>query len=85
MKWNSGGASRTIAKLLVRTTLPHFRETKLVQNGDNLSRLQDRDISHVSSDGDVLHPNELRLENWFAIFQEHGNDFSQVDVQFIKR
>lgn len=65
-----------MAKLFVRTTLPHFDETKLAQDGDDLGRLQHRDITHVSRDGDVLYPDELGFENWIAILQEHGNDFS---------
>jgi hypothetical protein len=56
----------------------HFDKAKLVQDGDNLGGLQDRDISHRSRDSDVLQSDELRLQSWFAIFQEQGNDFSRL-------
>lgn len=84
MKGNCSRAPGTVTKLLVRTTLPDFDETKVAQDGQDLSRLQNWDISHGSRDGDVLHPNKFRFEDGFAIFQEHGNDFSQVGVQLIK-
>lgn len=76
MKGNRGRASGTMAKLLVRITLPYFDETELAQDYDDLARLQDRDIAHVSRDGNVLHPDKLGFENWIAILQQHGNDFS---------
>ena len=65
-----------MTKLLVRTTLPHFDEAELAQDGYDLGRLQDWDITHASRDGDVLHPDELGFENWVAILQKHGNDFA---------
>ncbi|MEP6678905.1 MAG: hypothetical protein ABJB78_06370, partial [Betaproteobacteria bacterium] len=35
--------------------------------------------------GDVLRSNEFRFEDRLAILQGHGNDFSQIGVQHVKR
>ena len=59
MKGNRCRASGIVAELLVRTTLAHFKETQLEQDRDHLGRLENRDVSHSSRDGYVLHPDEL--------------------------
>jgi len=47
MKRHGGASSSTITKLLVGTTLPDLRETKLEENGDDLRRLENWDVAHA--------------------------------------
>ena len=47
MKRHGGTSSSTVTKLLVRTTLPDLRETKLEENGDDLCRLENWDVAHA--------------------------------------
>jgi hypothetical protein len=59
VKWNSAAMSGTVAKLLVGSTLAHLDESQLVQDRDDFSRFPYRDVSHVSRDRNVLHPDKL--------------------------
>jgi hypothetical protein len=71
VKRDSCGATSTVAKLLVRTTLPHFNKAQPSQNRHYFGGLKDRNITHDSSDGDVLHPDKFRFENRIAVFEKH--------------
>ena len=51
--------ARTVTKLFVRTTLPHFDETEPAQNRYDIGRLENRNGAHDSGDCDVLHPDKL--------------------------
>lgn len=50
-----------ISKLLVRTSLTDFRKTECSENGDDLTRLKNRDVTHRLRNCDILHANKLRL------------------------
>jgi len=71
VKRNRRVAPRAIAKLLVRTTLPHFNEAQSTQNRYDFGGLENRNISHDSGDCDVLHSDKLRFKNGIAIFKKH--------------
>ena len=47
MKRHRGTSSSTVTKLLMRTTLPDLRETKLEENGDDLYRFENGDVAHA--------------------------------------
>lgn len=47
MKRHRGTSSSTVTKLLVRTTLPDLRETKLEENRDDLYRFENGDVAHA--------------------------------------
>jgi hypothetical protein len=85
MEWNRCAASRGIAELLVRPALADFGETEFDENGDDFIGLEDRNIAHGLRDGDVLNPDEFGLQHRFAVFQQHGDDFVQVMIDFIQR
>jgi hypothetical protein len=46
MEGDGGCPAVCVSELLVGTLLAHLFETELLQNLDDLSRLQNRDISH---------------------------------------
>jgi hypothetical protein len=50
-----------VAELLMRTTLPYFREPVLLKKLYNLARLKNWDGSHASCNLDLPHADELRL------------------------
>ena len=85
MKRNGRSSACAIAKLLVRTALPHLNEAKLQQYCDDFGWLENGNIAHDLRDGNVLNPHKLRLELRLAVFEEHGNDFAKILVQFVKR
>lgn len=85
VKRNRRAAPGTVAKLLMRTTLSHVHKAQPPQNGSDFGRLQNRSVPHVSSNADILYAHELRLEFGFAILQQHGNDFLEVEDEFIER
>jgi hypothetical protein len=73
-----------VAKLLVRSALADFRESKALENCNNFSSLEGGDVSHGSGHGDCLDPNKPNLDLGFAILQQHGDDFLQVAIQFVQ-
>jgi hypothetical protein len=85
VKRNRRAAPGTVAKLLMRTTLSHVHKAQPPQNGSDFGRLQNWNVPHVSSNADVLYAHELRLEFGLAILQQHGNDFLEVEDEFIER
>jgi len=85
MKWNGSAASGGIAKLLVGSALPHFGKAQLSKDGDYLRRLEYWDISHGSSNGDVLYSDKFRFEDGVAILQQHRYHFAKIGIQLIER
>jgi hypothetical protein len=71
VKRHSCTATRVITKLLVRTTLPHFAEAQFAQDRYDFGRLENRDVTHDSGDGNVLYPDKLRFENRVAVLEQH--------------
>jgi hypothetical protein len=68
----------------MRTTLANFGETERDENGNDLTRLENRDVTHRSRNCDVVDPDKLRLQVWLAIFEKHGYDFLEVVIQLIE-
>lgn len=62
-----------------------FDEAEFGENGDYFIGLEDGNIAHGSSDGDVVNTDKLGLQPGFAIFQKHWNYVVQVVVEFIQR
>lgn len=62
-----------------------FDEAEFNENSDYFIGLENGNIAHDSSDGDVLNPDKLGLQHGFAIFQKHCNNIVQVVVDFIQR
>ncbi|OGS80352.1 MAG: hypothetical protein A2Z94_05220 [Gallionellales bacterium GWA2_55_18] len=62
-----------------------FSEAEFDKNGDDFIGLEDGDIAHGSSDGDVLNPDKLGFQHRFAILQKHCNDIVQVVIDLIQR
>jgi len=64
--------------------LTNFGEAEFDKDGDNFAGFEDGNITHESSDGDVLNPNKLRLQHRFAVLKKHGNDIVQVVIDLIQ-
>ena len=84
MERESGRATSAVAKLLVRTALPHLNKTRPSQDRCYFGGLENRNIAHDSGHGDVLHPDKFRFENRISVFEKHRNDLAKVGVQFVK-
>ena len=68
MKRNRRASAPRVAKLFVGAALANFDETKSGKKCSNFVRFEDGNISHGSTDGDVLNPNKLRLQHRLAVF-----------------
>ena len=55
------------------------------QNSDDFRGLENRDIAHESSDGNVVNSDELRLELRFSILQKHADDFLKIAIELAGR
>lgn len=62
-----------------------FGETEFDEDADDFIGFEDGNVTHDSSDGDVLDPDKLGLQYGFTIFQKHCNNIVQVVVDFIQR
>jgi len=85
MERNRCASACGIAEWFVRSALADFDEAEFDENGDDFIWLENGNIAHDLSDGDVLNPDELGLQNGFAILQQHRNNLVQVMVDFIQR
>ena len=85
VKWDRRATTSPIAKLLVRAALPDFGKTKFKKNGDYFTGLENGNIAHDSCNGDVLNPHELRLHDGLPVFEQHGDDFLKIMIEFIQR
>ncbi len=65
--------------------MANFCETEFGENGNDFIRLENGNMAHGLSDGDVLNPDKLRLQHRFAVLQKHCNHILQVVVHFIQR
>ena len=50
-----------VSILLMRTALANFRETERDENSNDLTRLENRDVTHRLRNGDVVDTDKLRL------------------------
>ena len=74
MKGNCSPATVRMAVLLVGPALTNLCEPMFSQKRFNLTGLQNRWPRQLS-DPDRLHPNELRLQRWLSILEQHSEDF----------
>ena len=54
MKGHCGASALYVSKLLMRTTLANFRETKRNENSDDFAWFENGDVSHRLRNGYVL-------------------------------
>ena len=81
-----GGASPVgVDEPLVGPALAHFAKTERGQDGDDLTRSENRQGWHDRSDPDGLRPDELSLNRRLALLEDEGNDFGEVGVEFVQR
>ena len=73
-------------ELLVRSLLASLTKTKLLQNRDDLSRLQYRNVAHLRDPHcNRLDAYELCLELRLTLLEEHLDDLLEVALEFIER
>lgn len=65
--------------------LANFGKTEFDKDGNDFIGREDRNITHNSSNGDVLNPDKPRLQYGFTILLKHCNNIAQILVDFIKR
>jgi len=83
VNWHRRAASIRVPKLLMGAPLPDLFEAEPVQDPDDLARTQDRKPAHCSG-RDCLSTDELRLESWLAVLEEHRNDFVEIGVELVE-
>ena len=65
--------------LHVRTTLPDQDKTQGIQDATHLAGLEDRRPRHeLRGDGDTLRADELRVQIWLPVLQQHLDDLAEV-------
>jgi len=84
MKRYGGAATGSIAKLFMRATLADFREAESEKNGNDLGGLEDGNIAHRSSYGNVLNSNKLGLKSGFTVFKKHCDHVVEIVIDFIQ-
>ena len=86
MVWDSRAATVGVPILHVRATLPCEGEAQRLQDTADLARFENGRLGHeLCSYGDALSADKLRLQNWFAVLQEHLNDLSEITLKLVKR
>ena len=73
-----------MAELLVRSSLPHFDESFMLEKRDDFSRLENRKLPQPLHRHE-LSADEFDFEGRLAILEKHLDDFSKIPVQFIER
>lgn len=64
--------------------MAHFNQSERSQNSNNLTRFENRNVSHPLRDSDVLNTDKLGLKFRLAIFEKHGNDLLKVVIKFVE-
>ena len=86
MVWDSRAATVGVPILHVRATLPCEGEAQRLQDTADLARFENGRLGHeLCSYGDALSADKLRLQNWFAVLQEHLNDLSEITLKLVER
>ncbi len=74
-----GGASAVGVSILhVGSSLPDETEPEPLQDGTYFARPQDGELGHGLGDFDFLGTDELALQRWVTVLQEHSNDFFEI-------
>lgn len=71
--------------LAMRASLPDLPKAKAFRQRSEFARFQDRDGARGLRDLDGLEAHELGLELGFAVLEQHGDDFTQVLLEFVER
>lgn len=75
MERHGSTAPFVITKLLVRAPLSYLGKSHALENSNNITGLEDRDIPHRLGHCDSLQPYELDFEFRLSVLQEHGDHF----------
>jgi len=85
MHWQRGAASVRVPILAVGTALPDQDKAQTCKQKCYFCGLQDGRAAHALSNGYLSNTNELRVEGWLTILEQHRNDFAQICIQFVQR
>jgi hypothetical protein len=85
MKWNRRAAAIGMTKLFVGTALTDFDEAEGFEDAGNFTRFENRNVSPKKSNRDCLCADEFRFQLRLAVFEQHGDDFFQIQVQLLQR
>lgn len=77
-------ALRVRDRKLVRPALSNLHEAESQQDGHDLPQFQNRDVAH-SSHSHGLRPDELGLEDWLTVLQQHRDHLFEVPAELILR
>ena len=86
VRGHSRRPSVRVAELLVRTALADFLKSESCEYRDDFSRLEDGNRRHpLSGYYDDLSANELARNHGRSFVKDHGDDFLEVFIEFLKR
>lgn len=86
MDGHSSRPAVSMTKLLMRTTLAHFRKSKRNRHCDEFPRLEDKNRSHLSLGYcNDLCANEFAIHLWLASIKNYCNDFLEIVIEFFER
>ena len=68
----------------MRTALANLRKTQRKENGNDIIRFENGDVSHRLRHCNILDTDKFRLQVWLTIFEKHGNDFLEITVKFVE-
>jgi len=80
-----GHSTIWMPELLVRTSLADFFETVLLEQANDLARLEDGQIAQRSTYRDQLGSDELGIERRIPIFEHELNRLPQMSVELVER
>ncbi len=83
MKRHGRSTPVRVAELLVGATLAHFLKPKLFKDSNNFSWFKYWNISHRSNHFYGLSADKFGFQLGIPIFQQHGDYFLQVAVEFV--
>ena len=82
---HSGLAAVRMLELAVGALLANEIKAQIPESPLGFGRFEDGNPAHGISDSDGLGADELCLQVRFAILEQHGNNFTEVFVQFVER
>ena len=75
-----------VSELFVGSLLTRFAEAQVLEDTDDIPRLEDRNVAHLGDpDSDRLNPDEFRLQGRFTILEEEFDDFFEVLLELVER
>jgi hypothetical protein len=73
-----------MTKLNMGSSLADINETQGFEAPADLDGFEDGERTHWSANRDVLRPEEFRLDERLAIFEEHFHNFTEVGPQLVQ-